>query len=53
MNRKYRIGTFKQFKRFTLAVVTGKRQVRRGEPKIWLESHPRRVDPKDRTVDEP
>jgi hypothetical protein len=39
-SRKYRIGTFEQFKRFVRDVLTGKRRVRPGEPKNldWIEA---------------
>jgi predicted transcriptional regulator len=38
MTRKYRQGTYQEFKKFTLDVVKGKRQVDPNEPKIWVES---------------
>jgi predicted transcriptional regulator len=41
MTRKRRQGTYQEFKKFTLDVVKGKRQVDPNEPKIWVESaHP-------------
>jgi predicted transcriptional regulator len=38
MTRKHRQGTYQEFKKFTLDVVKGKRQVDPNEPKIWVES---------------
>jgi len=38
MTRKYRQGTYQEFKKFSLDVVKGKRQVDPNEPKIWVES---------------
>jgi predicted transcriptional regulator len=38
MSRKQKQGTFDEFKKFTLDVVKGKRQVEPNEPKIWVES---------------
>jgi predicted transcriptional regulator len=38
MTRKHRQGTYQEFKKFTLEVVKGKRQVDPNEPKIWVES---------------
>jgi len=38
MTRKHRLGTFQEFKKFTLDVVKGKRQIDPNEPKIWVES---------------
>jgi predicted transcriptional regulator len=38
MTRKQRQGTFQDFKKFTLDVVKGKRQVDPKEPRIWVES---------------
>ena len=38
MTRKYRQGTYQEFKKFTLDVVKGKRKVDPNEPKIWVES---------------
>jgi hypothetical protein len=38
MGRKHRRGTFREFKKFTLDVVKGKRRLDPGEPKIWVES---------------
>ena len=38
MMRKYKKGTYQEFKKFTLEVVKGKRQVDPKEPKIWVES---------------
>ena len=38
MTRKHRQGTFQEFKKFTLDVVKGKRQVDPNEPRIWVES---------------
>ena len=38
MTRKHRLGTFQEFKKFTLDVVKGKRQVDPSEPKIWVDS---------------
>jgi hypothetical protein len=35
---KRRIGTFEEFKDYTLAVVRGERQVDAGEPKVWSEA---------------
>ena len=46
MMRKHRQGTFQEFKKFTLDVVKGKRQVDPSEPRIWVES----ADPTDATV---
>jgi hypothetical protein len=34
---RFKIGTFREFKDFTLAVARGERQVDPNEPKIWLE----------------
>lgn len=48
MTRKHRRGTFREFKKFTLDVVKGKRRVDPGEPRIWVES----ADPADRTARE-
>ena len=36
--RKHRQGTYQEFKKFSLDVVKGKRQVDPNEPKIWVES---------------
>lgn len=38
MKRKYKKGTYQDFKEFTLDVVKGKRKVNPNEPKIWVES---------------
>lgn len=38
MRRKYKKGTYQDFKEFTLDVVKGKRKVNPNEPKIWVES---------------
>lgn len=38
MTRRHRPGTYQDFKKFTLDVVKGKRQVEPKEPKIWVES---------------
>jgi len=38
MTRTYRQGTYQEFKKFSLDVVKGKRQVDPNEPKIWVES---------------
>jgi len=38
MTRKHRQGTYQEFRKFTLDVVKGKRQVDPNEPKIWVES---------------
>ena len=38
MTRKYRQGSYQEFKKFTLDVVKGKRKVDPNEPKIWVES---------------
>jgi predicted transcriptional regulator len=38
MTRKHKQGTYQEFKKFTLEVVKGKRQVDPNEPKIWVES---------------
>jgi predicted transcriptional regulator len=38
MTRKQKQGSFQEFKKFTLDVVKGKRQVDPNEPKIWVES---------------
>ena len=35
-------GTFSEFKRFVRDLLTGKRRVRPGEPKLWPESKPTR-----------
>ncbi len=48
MTRKHRKGTFQEFKKFTLDVVKGKRQVDPNEPRIWVES----ADPADTAVRE-
>jgi len=48
MTRKHKEGTFQEFKKFTLDVVKGKRQVDPNEPKIWVES----ADPADPAVRE-
>jgi predicted transcriptional regulator len=36
--RKHKYGTYQEFKKFTLDVVNGKRQVDPNEPRIWVES---------------
>ena len=46
MTRKHREGTFQEFKKFTLDVVKGKRQVDPNEPRIWVES----ADPAETAV---
>ncbi len=38
MKRKHKLGTFREFKEFTLAVARGERKVDPKEPKIWYES---------------
>ena len=38
MTRRRKQGTYQEFKKFTLDVVKGKRQVDPNEPKIWVES---------------
>jgi predicted transcriptional regulator len=38
MTRKYKKGTYEEFKKFTLDVVKGERKVDPNEPKIWVES---------------
>jgi predicted transcriptional regulator len=38
VKRKYKLGTFAEFKEFTLAVIKGERNVDPKEPKIWYES---------------
>lgn len=38
MKRKHKLGTFAEFKEFTLAVAKGERTVDPKEPKIWYES---------------
>jgi predicted transcriptional regulator len=48
MTRKYRQGTYQEFKKFTFDVVKGKRRVDPNEPKIWVES----TDPADTGVRE-
>jgi hypothetical protein len=35
---KVKIGTFKEFQDFTLAVARGERTVEPNEPKIWMEA---------------
>ncbi len=37
MIRKHRLGTFEEFKKFTLDVVKGKRRVDPTAPRIWVE----------------
>ena len=48
MRRKYRQGTYQEFKKFTLDVVKRKRQVDPNQPKIWVES----ADPTDASIRE-
>jgi len=48
MTRKYRQGTYQEFKKFTLDVVKRKRQVDPNQPKIWVES----ADPTDARIRE-
>jgi predicted transcriptional regulator len=38
MTRKYKQGTYQEFKEFTLDVVKGKRKSGPNDPKIWVES---------------
>jgi predicted transcriptional regulator len=38
MTRKYKKGTYEEFKKFTLDAVKGERKVDPNEPKIWVES---------------
>jgi predicted transcriptional regulator len=38
MTRKYKKGTYEEFKKFTLDVVKGERKADPNEPKIWVES---------------
>jgi hypothetical protein len=37
---KCKIGTFREFKEFTLAVVRGERTIDPDEPKVWVEPAP-------------
>jgi predicted transcriptional regulator len=41
---RFKTGTFREFKDFTLAVARGERQVDPNEPKIWIERRPGDTD---------
>ena len=53
MTHKHRPGTYRQFKKFIVDVVKGKRQVNPREPKIWIETSPSRCRPKSAPRSQP